>query len=216
MAFVTKTSSPQLPTTRSTYNVVSNLANPKAPGSSLTQAPDFGAALRLKPHRDPLDGAYPGVEIVAPMYMHRDGNILLFLFLYLLLTGLVGCIPSAISFNAAWFVLIVWVAALPFLIAMIDGQDRGRRLGNDIMHARWIDALTPNSDTALPRRIRQLKRINHGPVRTYLQLGFGVLFTALGITYYENRDRRPMIVLGILWILEVGFRWGLELMYNYV
>jgi hypothetical protein len=25
-----------------------------------------------------------------------------------------------------------------------------------------------------------------------------------------------MIVLGILWILEVGFRWGLELMYNYV
>ena len=183
----------------------------------LTEGIDFGDALRLGHHIDPLTEADPGTDVVVPMYMHRDTHILFFLSLYLLLTGLIGCIPSPISFSPAWLVLIVWVALIPPIIDLFETQDRSKRLGNDIMHAQWIDALTPDlRDSALPRSVKLLKRINHGPIWTCSQFAIGVLFTALGIKYYSNRDRRVMIVLGIMWILELGVRWALELTYNYV
>ncbi|KAF2014209.1 hypothetical protein BU24DRAFT_423232 [Aaosphaeria arxii CBS 175.79] len=178
---------------------------------------DFGDALRLKPHRDPLMGGNPGIEVVVPMYMHRDSHIMLFFSLYLLLTGLIGCIPSAISFSPVWLLLIVYVALIPMIIDLFETQDRSKRLGNDIMHAQWIDALTPDlRGSALPRSVKLLKRINHGPIWTCSQLAIGLLFIVLGIKYYSNRDRRVMIVLGIMWILELGVRWALELTYNYV
>jgi hypothetical protein len=150
-----------------------------------------------------------------PLYNDRDAYIGVFFFCYLVLTGLIGCIPSAVSFDAAWFVLIVWVALIPLVIDVNDTVVGSKRTGNDIMHAHWIDALTPDLPTALPRRVRRLKGINRGPIWTCTQLVLGVLFTALGIAYYDTRDRRVMIVLGVMWILEIGVRWALELTYNY-
>ena len=182
----------------------------------LTYNVDFHDAPRLLAHRDPRFPFDAGLEVVIPMYMHRDAHIMLFFTLYLLLTGLIGCIPSAISFNPAWLVLIIWIACVPMIVDMFETMDRSKRTGNDIMHARWINALTPEMPEALPRRVRLLKRINRGPIWTCSQLALGMVFTILGIIHYGNRNRRVMIVLGIMWILELGCRWTLELAYNYI
>lgn len=182
----------------------------------LTYTIDFHDDQRLVAHRDPLLSSDAGLEVAIPMYMHRDAHIMVFFSLYLLLTGLIGCIPSAISFSPVWLVLIVWIVCLPMIVDLFETMDRSKRTGNDIMHAHWIDALTPEMPEALPRRVRLLKRINRGPIWTCSQLALGMVFTSLGIVYYDNRDRRVMIVLGIMWILELGCRWSLELAYNYI
>jgi hypothetical protein len=171
--------------------------------------------MHLSTQWDPLLNIDAGEKVAIPMYMHRDAHILLFFFLYLLLTGLIGCIPSKISFSPAWLVLIVWVALLPPIFGQLVTMERSRRLGNDIMYTRWIDSLTPDQETVLPRKIRLMKRVNHGPIWTCAQLGTGLVFVVIGAKQFDNRDRRVMIVLGVMWVLELGVRWALELTYNY-
>jgi hypothetical protein len=77
------------------------------------------------------------------------------------------------------------------------------------------DASTPDLLEALPRDVRMIMGTNDGPRQTCFRLALGVAFIAFGITYRRNRDRRVMTVLGIMWIPELGVRWGTELAGNY-
>lgn len=155
------------------------------------------------------------MQVVIPIYMDRDAHILVFISVFCLLTGLIGCIPSGISFSPAWLVLVIYVAVVPMIVDLFETIGHSRRTGDKIMHSHWIDALTPDAPSALPRRIRRMKQVNHGPVWTCCQLALGILFTAMGIVYRSNHNRRVMAVFGLFWILELGVRWCIELAYNY-
>lgn len=157
----------------------------------------------------------PGQDVVIPIYMHRDAHLCLFFFAYMALTGIIAGTPNTVNFPPVWMILIIHVGAIPIIVGLFDTMIRIAPRGDDIMHLSWMNALTPDWPDALPRNVRMMLHVNYGPKQTCFRIALSVTFIACGIAYRQNRDRRVMTVLGIMWFLELVLRWVLELIYNH-
>ena len=173
----------------------------------------FGSAQVLTTHRN-LDEILGGFVAVS-QFFHLGSHLGIFYLAYCSIMTIIALVPSRASFGWGWVFLIwqFWGWQMVFDIFLVWLP--GRRGGDKISHMQWLNNLAPELPAALPPTLRSMIHVNYGPWQTCFRLVIGSLFVVIGIWKFDRRSVRGIIALGLLIVLEVGFRWMMELVYNY-